>query len=49
MTKQLSMAINPSKTSKEHVMTNLLNCFTFVDTEKQLVIAYPVFLHLGVC
>ena len=47
MTKQLSMAINPSKTSKEHVMTNLLNCFTFVDTEKQLVIAYPVFLHLG--
>ena len=41
------MAINPSKTSKEHVMTNLLNCFTFVDTEKQLVIAYPVFLHLG--
>ena len=41
------MAIKPSKTSKEHVMTNLLNCFTFVDTEKQLVIAYPVFLHLG--
>jgi phage regulator Rha-like protein len=47
MSNQLPMAINPSKTSKEHVMTNLLNCFTFVDTEKQLVIAYPIFLHLG--
>ena len=44
MTKQLPMAIN---SSKEHVLENLLNCFTFVDTEKQLVIAYPVFLHLG--
>lgn len=47
MTKQLPMATEPSKTPTEHVMTNLLNCFTFVDVEKQLVIAYPVFLHLG--
>jgi anti-repressor protein len=47
MSNQLPMAINPSKTSKEHILDNLLNCFTFVDTEKQLVIAYPVFLHLG--
>ncbi len=47
MTKQLPMAINPSATSKQHVLENLLNCFTFVDTENKLVIAYPVFLHLG--
>ena len=47
MTKQLPMAIEPSNTSKEHVLDNLLNCFTFIDTEKQLVIAYPIFLHLG--
>ena len=38
------MAIN---SSTQHVLENLLNCFTFVDTKKQLVIAYPVFLHLG--
>ena len=44
MTKQLPMAIEPSK---EHILDNLLNCFTFIDVEKQLVIAYPVFLHLG--
>lgn len=47
MTKQLPMAIEPSNASKEHVLDNLLNCFTFIDTEKQLVIAYPIFLHLG--
>lgn len=47
MSNQLPMAIEPSKTSKEHVLDNLLNCFTFIDTEKQLVIAYPIFLHLG--
>ena len=47
MNNQLPMAINPSIESKQHVLENLLNCFTFVDTEKQLVIAYPVFLHLG--
>ena len=33
MTKQLPMATEPSKTPTEHVMTNLLNCFTFVDVE----------------
>ncbi|MBX9866084.1 MAG: Rha family transcriptional regulator [Burkholderiales bacterium] len=47
MTKQLPMAINLSMESKQHVLENLLNCFTFVDTENKLVIAYPVFLHLG--
>lgn len=47
MLNKLPMAINPSVEPKQHVLENLLNCFTFVDTEKQLVIAYPVFLHLG--
>ncbi|MBY0244348.1 MAG: Rha family transcriptional regulator, partial [Sphingobacteriaceae bacterium] len=47
MTNQLPMAIKPSTTSKQHTLTNLLNCFTFVDVEKQLVIAAPIFLHLG--
>jgi len=41
------MATNSSRTSKQHVLVNLLNCFTFVDTEKQLVTAAPIFLHLG--
>lgn len=44
MSNQLPMAIEPSK---EHILDNLLNCFTFIDTEKQLIIAHPVFLHLG--
>ncbi|MBX9866060.1 MAG: Rha family transcriptional regulator [Burkholderiales bacterium] len=44
---QLPMAIKPSTTPKQHILTNLLNCFTFVDVEKQLVIAAPIFLHLG--
>lgn len=47
MSNQLPMAINPSIEPKQHILENLLNCFTFVDIEKQLVIAYPVFLHLG--
>lgn len=47
MTNQLPMAIKPSTTPKQHILTNLLNCFTFVDVEKQLVIAAPIFLHLG--
>lgn len=47
MTNQLPMAIKPSTTSKQHTLTNLLNCFTFVDVEKQLIIASPIFLHLG--
>lgn len=44
MKTNLPMAIEPSK---EHVLDNLLNCFTFIDVEKQLVIAPPIFLHLG--
>ena len=47
MTNQLPMAIKSSTTSKQHTLTNLLNCFTFVDVEKQLIIAAPIFLHLG--
>jgi len=47
MTNQLPMAIQPSTTSKQHTLTDLLNCFIFVDVEKQLIIAAPIFLHLG--
>jgi|GEM_PF-1270745 len=33
--------------SKQHELDSFLNCFNFIDTEQQITIAHPIFLHLG--